>query len=73
MKSYNSIDEYIADYPQEIRKILEKVRKTIKDAAPNAIEAMSYKMPTFKLSGKNLIHFAGWKTHIAIYPSTSEM
>lgn len=73
MKSYNSIDEYISDYPQDIRKVLEKVRKTIRDAAPNSIEAMSYKMPTFKLNGKNLIHFAGWKSHIAVYPSTSEM
>ncbi len=64
---FNSIDEYIATFPQEVQKILEDLRTTIKAAAPDAIEKMSYQMPTFFLNG-NLVHFAAWKNHIGFYP-----
>ena len=64
----NSIDEYIATFPKDIQKILIKVRRTIKAAAPNAGEKISYGIPTFTLDGKYLIYFAGWKHHISIYP-----
>src|SRR5262245_23210412 len=64
----NSIDEYIVTFPQNIQKILEKVRGTIKAAAPKAEEKISYGIPTFTLNGKYLIYFAGWKQHISIYP-----
>lgn len=66
-----TIDEYIKPFPKEIQKLLESIRKTIKEEAPEAIEAISYGMPTFKLKGKNLVHFAGWKTHIGFYPTPS--
>ena len=62
-----AIDEYIALQPEEIRPILEKIRKTIKSTAPKATEKMSWGMPTF-WQGKNLIHFAVCKNHIGIYP-----
>jgi len=69
MKSkINSIDEYIATFPEDIRIILQQVRKTIKAAAPEAGEKISYGIPTFTLKGKYLIYFAGWKNHISIYP-----
>ena len=64
----HSIDEYIATFPNETQKILEEVRATIKAAAPDAEEKISYNMPTFTLNGKYLIYFAGWKNHISIYP-----
>ena len=62
------IDEYIAGFPTEIQERLEKVRKTIRDAAPEAEEAIKYRMPTFVLNG-NLVHFAAFKNHIGLYPA----
>jgi len=65
-----SIDEYIAGFPPDVRAILEKIRATIRDAAPDAEETISYKMPTFRLKG-NLVHFAAYKDHIGFYPTPS--
>jgi uncharacterized protein YdhG (YjbR/CyaY superfamily) len=64
---FTSIDEYIATFPEEIQKILEEIRATIKAAAPDAEEKISYQMPTFALKG-NLVHFAAFKNHIGFYP-----
>lgn len=69
--NYQTIDEYIKTYPKDIQVLLEKVRQTIRRAAPEAVEAIDYQMPTFKLNGKNLVHFAGWKHHIGFYPVPS--
>jgi|WetSurMetagenome_2_1015567.scaffolds.fasta_scaffold418730_2 uncharacterized protein YdhG (YjbR/CyaY superfamily) len=63
-----SMDEYIAVFPDDMQKILREVRSTIKSAAPEAEEKISYGMPTFKLNGTYLIYFAGWKNHISVYP-----
>ena len=69
MKSkINSMDEYIDTFPEDIQTILKQVRKTIKAAAPEAGERISYGIPTFTLNDKYLIYFAGWKHHISIYP-----
>jgi len=65
-----SVDEYIATFPEEIQKILEELRATIKASAPEAEEKISYQMPTFALKG-NLVHFAAWKNHIGFYPTSS--
>ena len=62
-----TIDEYIAGFPPEIQVILEKVRTTIRKAAPGAEETIKYHMPTFTLQG-NLVHFAAFKKHIGFYP-----
>lgn len=62
------IDEYIAGFPKDIQERLEKVRKTIRTAAPQAEEAIKYRMPTFILNG-NLVHFAAFKNHIGFYPA----
>jgi uncharacterized protein YdhG (YjbR/CyaY superfamily) len=67
---YASIDEYIALSPKEIQKKLEEVRATIKAAAPEAKEKISYQMPTFDLEG-NLVHFAAHANHIGFYPQPS--
>jgi len=63
-----TIDEYIAGFPNEVQQILEKIRRTIRAAAPDAQEIIKYKMPTFTLKG-NLVHFAAYKKHIALYPA----
>ena len=65
--TFESIDEYIATFPEDIQKLLEKVRATIKAAAPDAGEKISYNMPTFTLNDTYLVYFAGWKNHIAFY------
>lgn len=63
-----NIDEYIASFPADVRKKLEEMRATIKKAAPEAEETISYAIPTFKLKG-NLVHFAAFKNHIGFYPA----
>ena len=65
-----NIDDYIADFPPDIQKILQRVRTTVRRAAPQAEEAIRYQMPTFKLEG-NLVHFAAFKNHIGLYPTPS--
>ena len=67
---FASIDEYIAAFPEEVQKILEELRATIKASAPSAQEKISYQMPTFFLKG-NLVHFAMHKNHIGFYPTPS--
>jgi len=64
------IDEYIADFPEDVQAILKKLRSTIRAAAPQAEETISYQMPTFTLEG-NLVHFAAYKKHIGFYPAPS--
>lgn len=66
--SPKTIDEYIAGFPEDVQEILQKVRQTIKAAAPNAQETINYQMPTFTLNG-NLVHFAAFKNHIGFYPT----
>lgn len=65
---FRSIDEYIATFPKDIQDKLEALRATIRAAAPEAEEKISYQMPTFFLKG-NLVHFAAFKNHIGFYPA----
>ncbi|HLO18079.1 MAG TPA: DUF1801 domain-containing protein [Anaerolineales bacterium] len=67
-----TIDEYIAGFPEDIQRILQKVRMTIRKAAPDAKETIKYRMPTFTLNG-NLVYFAGFKNHIGFYPVPTGM
>jgi uncharacterized protein YdhG (YjbR/CyaY superfamily) len=64
------IDEYIASFPKDIQEILEKLRTTIRKAAPDAEEIINYQIPTFTLKG-NLVHFAAFKKHIGFYPTST--
>jgi uncharacterized protein YdhG (YjbR/CyaY superfamily) len=65
-----NIDGYIAGFPQDIQAILEKLRTTIRKAAPDAEETIKYRVPTFTLKG-NLVHFAAFKKHIGFFPTPS--
>ncbi len=69
-KIFSTIDEYIDTFPKNVGEILNKIRETIKESAPDAEEAISYQIPTFKLNG-NLVHFAAFKNHIGFYPTPS--
>lgn len=66
-KSFQTIDEYIADFAPDVQAVLQKIRLTIRKAAPRAEETISYQIPTFKLNGA-LVHFAAFKNHIGFYP-----
>ena len=63
-----TIDEYIAGFPPDVQERLRQMRAVIHAAAPEATEAISYQMPTFRLNG-NLVHFAAFKNHIGFYPA----
>jgi len=65
-----SIDNYISNFPPEIQEKLKAIREVIKESAPEAVEKISYQMPTFVLHG-NLVHFAAFKNHIGFYPTPS--
>ncbi|RRB07668.1 iron chaperone [Larkinella rosea] len=70
MNKPTDFDSYIADFPAETQEVLIQVRETVRKAAPDAGETISYGMPTFTLHG-NLVHFAGYKNHIGFYPVPS--
>ena len=65
------MDEYIQAFPGDVQSILEKIRQTIRKTAPEAVETISYQIPTFKLHGKYLVYFAAFKNHIGVYPIPS--
>jgi uncharacterized protein YdhG (YjbR/CyaY superfamily) len=69
-KRYISVDEYLADQPEETRVLLEELRTIIKKAAPQTTERISYNMPAYDLNGI-LVYFAGYKGHIGFYPTAS--
>jgi len=64
------IDEYIANFPKEVQRLLDQLRMTIRRAAPVAEETIKYQIPTFTYKG-NLVHFGGYKNHIGFYPTPS--
>jgi uncharacterized protein YdhG (YjbR/CyaY superfamily) len=63
------IDEYIGGFPTDVQAILQKIRSTIRKAAPQAQETISYQIPTFTLKGQYLIYFAAFKKHVSLYPA----
>ena len=67
MPRAGTVDAYIAGFPEEVRDILERIRATIREVAPEAEESISYQIPTFSL-GRGRVHFAAFKSHIGMYP-----
>ncbi|QIS02662.1 DUF1801 domain-containing protein [Nocardia brasiliensis] len=67
-KQTATVDTYIASFPEDVRSILEEIRDRIKRVLPEATEAISYDIPTFKVDGHSVVHFAGWKNHVSVYP-----
>ena len=64
------VDEYISQFPSDVQVKLQALRQLIRDTAPNAVEKISYKMPTYAEHG-NLVHFAAYSRHIGFYPGAS--
>jgi uncharacterized protein YdhG (YjbR/CyaY superfamily) len=73
MAGPNSVDEYLALVPDDARAALEKLRKTIKTAAPDTTETISYQMPTFKYRGRALVGFAAFKNHCSLFPYSAKV
>lgn len=65
---FGSVEEYLASFPADVRRVLEEVRETIRTAAPGATETIAYDMPTYKIEGRSLVHFAGWSSYVSVYP-----
>lgn len=71
-KKATSIDDYIGDFPKGVQRVLKQLRATIKKAAPQTKETISYRIPTFTLRGY-LVHFAAFKDHVSLFPTSSPM
>jgi uncharacterized protein YdhG (YjbR/CyaY superfamily) len=71
--AFKSVEDYIAVQPQSSQRVLERVRSTIRKAVPGAEELISYQMPTYKLQGRPVLYFAGWKQHYSLYPATEHL
>lgn len=67
-QGFSSVTEYIASLSPDARKAVKELRAVIKAAAPEAKEKISYQIACFELNGKNLVHYAGWKSHVSMYP-----
>jgi uncharacterized protein YdhG (YjbR/CyaY superfamily) len=68
---YQTVDQYLKQQPDAAQKQLERVRRAIQKAVPRAEEVISYQIPAFKLDGRALLYFAGWKEHYSLYPATA--
>jgi uncharacterized protein YdhG (YjbR/CyaY superfamily) len=64
---FKTVDEYIKSFPTDIQTLLKKVRETIRKNAPDSVESIAYGMPAYKMNGKPLVYFAGFKKHIGFY------
>jgi len=66
---FADVDAYLASLPVETRVVVAEMRRRMLAVAPSdAVEAITYQMPTIKLDGKNLVHYAGWRHHVSVYP-----
>jgi uncharacterized protein YdhG (YjbR/CyaY superfamily) len=70
---FKSVDQYIVSHPEDVRSILQRVRRTIRKAVPGAEEGISYQIPAYKLPGGSVLYFAGWKKHYSLYPVTHDL
>jgi uncharacterized protein YdhG (YjbR/CyaY superfamily) len=66
-----SVEEYLAAVPERERAVLEKLRRTIRSAAPKATETISYQMPAFKQDGRFLVSYAAFKDHCSLFPGAA--
>lgn len=68
-----TVDAYLAAQPAAARRVLAKVRATLRKALPGAEEVISYQIPAYRLQGRIVLYFAGWKEHYALYPVTQAL
>ena len=73
MAKYQDVDEYMAQLPDDRRAVMEQLRSTIRSAAPDATEVISYNMPAFRLGGRFLVSYEAFKHHYSLFPWNEEM
>ena len=71
--NFKSVSEYLASQREAVQGTLERVRNALRKALPGADEVISYQIPTYKLGGRPVIYFAGWKKHYSLYPATAQL
>ena len=71
--TFDTVQEYLDSFPEEVASVLRAVQDRLRAAAPGADEVISYGIPTLRLEGRNLVHFAGWKHHVSIYPAPDDL
>ncbi|GAA4355943.1 iron chaperone [Angustibacter luteus] len=71
-KPPEDVDAYLETFPDDVRDVLGRIRRTAHDAVPGATEKISYGIPTLVLDGRSLVHFAGWKQHVSLYPAPDD-
>jgi uncharacterized protein YdhG (YjbR/CyaY superfamily) len=67
-EKFATVDDYVRSLPPAVRGAVEEVRGAIREAAPGGDEVISYNIPTLKRGGRSVVHFAGWKGHVSLYP-----
>ena len=70
---FKSVDEYIDSQPEAVQGLLKRVRNTIRKAVPEVEEMISYQIPAYRLRGRPVLYFAGWKQHYSLYPATDHV
>ena len=73
MAKYQDVDEYMAQLPDDRRAVMEQLRSTIRSAAPDATEVISYNMPAFRLDGRFVVSYEAFKRHYSLFPWSDEM
>ena len=73
MAKYQDVDEYMAQLPEDRRAVMERLRRTIRSAAPDATEVISYNMPAFRLGGRFLVSYEAFKRHYSLFPWSDAM
>jgi uncharacterized protein YdhG (YjbR/CyaY superfamily) len=68
LEPFTTVDEYVASLPDDVRPVMDRIRRCIRAVVPDVVETISYNMPTFTLDGLPLVHVAAWKKHIGLYP-----
>jgi uncharacterized protein YdhG (YjbR/CyaY superfamily) len=70
---FKSIDQYIASQPKAAQGVLKRLQSIIRKAVPGAEETISYQIPAFKVGGRAVLYFAGWKEHYSLYPANDRL
>jgi uncharacterized protein YdhG (YjbR/CyaY superfamily) len=73
MKKFATVDEYISSFEDGVQEVLRTLQRTIREAAPQAEESLSYQMVAYRLNGAPLFYFAAWKQHYSLYPATDDL
>ena len=65
---FDTVQEYLDSFPDDTKRVLHRVQQSVRSVIPYSDEVISYGIPTYRLEGRPVVHFAGWKQHVSIYP-----